>query len=475
MGRAFRPVTYLTITTLVLLASSVLFCTRALSQQLPPCGEEVLTPAPESCPPGIPLDHGSFQAAPLMDGVGQPYPQVNGALHVEKVALYGQYGNSENSPPFPEAQAHYSQGLFRASLVQPLATSGTSDPSGAIVVLFVGFSNCEIEICGGSSDAWDGLVPPQSRFVGQPCATGATCPNPRYGDTSNSWNRADRLTQESLLWQAYSPDNGGPLVGAHVYLFNGATGHQPLPNWDPFSSSNANCPECNYQAVHTLLTNNGFSENQVQVLLLYASTSFPQCDLSGFHCVNPGTDVPDAYQSEQYMGEIMRYLKQGYNGHPARYPNLRQVFIMSRNYGGYAQNAPAPGDPFQGCLNPEPFAYEEGFSIQRLAVAQIRQAYGLTSSDSYSGPVTYDATPWFDWGPYLWASGKTRRSDGLAWCDNDTDPLSPCFAVRDFRWGDESTYYGDLTHPALSGQQKAAAQVLNFLLTSPFTQSWIQH
>ena len=43
----------------------------------------------------------------------------------------------------------------------------------------------------------------------------------------------------------------------------------------------------------------------------------------------------------------------------------------------------------------------------------------------------------------------------------------------DFRWGDEVNYYGDLTHPKDSGQQKAAGLILNFLLTSPFTQAWI--
>jgi hypothetical protein len=47
-----------------------------------------------------------------------------------------------------------------------------------------------------------------------------------------------------------------------------------------------------------------------------------------------------------------------------RYPNLQQVFVTSRIYGGYANGTA------HGCLNPEPFAYEEGFAVQRLIADQ---------------------------------------------------------------------------------------------------------
>jgi hypothetical protein len=276
----------------------------------------------------------------------------------------------------------------------------------------------------------------------------------------------------------YSPST--PLVGPHVYLFNGAIGHAPFSDWDPVSPNNR-CPlkngnpnpECNYLRVSNNLTTNGFSNNQVQVIFLYDSTNYPTCDLGGRHCNDPDNDTPDAYVSEEYIGDIMRYLKQGYNGNPSRYPNLQQVFLISRNYGGYAKNP--PNGAMTGCLSPEPFTYEEAFGVQRLAVAQIRQAFGLSSNDTYSGTVDYNNAPWFDWGPYLWASGNTPRGDLLVWCNNDSNINSPCFQVRDFRFGDASQgFYGDLTHPAHSGQGKAATQILNFLLQSQFTQAWIQ-
>jgi hypothetical protein len=292
------------------------------------------------------------------------------------------------------------------------------------------------------------------------------------------WNTAPEdppnIPQKSLLWQAYSPDNGGPLVGPLVYLFNGSAGQQVLARWDPFPSNPNRCspnPECNYNAVAGLLSANGFSENQVQVIFVYAADNYPQCDLGGQHCTDPMNQIPDAYQAEQYMGDIMRYLKSGLNG-TSRYPNLHQTFVISRNYGGYPRKPPNGGN--LGCLNPEPFAYEEGFSVQRLTVAQIKQSATppLPSNDPYSGQLNYSNAPWFDWGPYLWASGNVQRSDGLVWCDNNGQL---CENLRDFRYGDPMNgHYGDFTHPAHTGQEKAATQMLNFLLNSPFTQAWIQ-
>jgi hypothetical protein len=181
--------------------------------------------------------------------------------------------------------------------------------------------------------------------------------------------------------------------------------------------------------------------------------------------------VPNAYRSERSLGNILRYLKLGYNGNPARYPNLQQVFITSRTYGGYALDAE------HGCLMPEPFAYEEGFAVQRLIVAQIKQAFGLPSSDAYSGQVGYNSTPWFDWGPYLWTNGEFGRNDGLSWCNGQGDFF--CLSDRrDVRDGDlqDATYWGDHTHPSAQGAEKVANQLVNFVhgaTVSPFVQNWI--
>src|SRR5947209_6467789 len=73
--------------------------------------------------------------------------------------------------------------------------------------------------------------------------------------------------------------------------------------------------------------------------------------------------VPDssaaAYALLRQLGDIVRCLK-------SRYPNLREVFLSSRIYAGYATTS----------LNAEPYAYESGFSVKWLVESQIAQARG---------------------------------------------------------------------------------------------------
>ncbi len=262
-------------------------------------------------------------------------------------------------------------------------------------------------------------------------------------------------------------------------LFNGAFGNQTFNKWDPagFYSQNT-CglthkggldPLCNYTRVLEDLTRDGYSPNQVQAVFLKSANPFPQCDMLTNYCPGSPESASDAYAAETYMGNIMRFLNQGVtlkvNGnvvyYPAPYPNLQQVFLTSRTYGGYAQNFVNSTNPVAGCLNPSPFDYEEGFAVQRLIVAQING-----TPDAYSGAVDYNNAPWFDWGPYLWTAGVAGRSDQLIWCGGGNSNQPPCFGKSDVRQGDtanENVFWGDYTHPSYLGQQKVAGQLVKFL------------
>lgn len=126
---------------------------------------------------------------------------------------------------------------------------------------------------------------------------------------------------------------------------------------------------------------------------------------------------------------IVQILKQ-------KYPNLKLLYLSSRIYGGYANTA----------LNPEPYAYESGFSIKWLVEEQING----DSSLSYQGASI--KSPWLSWGPYLWAKGNTARTDGLLWLLGD--------------------FAADGTHPSNSGRLKVANLLLQFFSTDSTCMPW---
>ena len=233
------------------------------------------------------------------------------------------------------------------------------------------------------------------------------------------------------------------------------------------------------------MQHNGFTEQQVQVVIIYTSNSYPICDMNGTYCPDNDYHNADAYISEIHLGRILRYLKcceMDVNGNSTgnpRYPNLRQVFVSSRTYGGYANGQPMYA---AHCLMPEPYAYEEAFGVQRTIVAQIDR----TTTD-YAGDVRYpESAPWTDWGPYLWADGVNPRSDGLNFCDTSTTGNINCLGdPGDVRFGDpdpnyQTTYWGDHTHPTAWGLKKVADQFVTFFTKvaggggSPFVQGWNQ-
>ena len=120
----------------------------------------------------------------------------------------------------------------------------------------------------------------------------------------------------------------------------------------------------------------------------------------------------------------------------SRFPNFRLAYLSSRIYAGYATTT----------LNPEPYAYESGFSMRWVIEQQLTGAAGM----AYTGANA--VAPWVAWGPYLWADGLTPRSDGLTWSCSDLS--------------------SDGTHPSVSGRQKVAQRLLDFVRNDPTAREW---
>jgi len=122
----------------------------------------------------------------------------------------------------------------------------------------------------------------------------------------------------------------------------------------------------------------------------------------------------------------------------AKLPNVRLGYLTSRIYAGYATTT----------LNPEPYAYESGFSVKWLVEAQIAGEDSL-NFDAASGPVE---APWMAWGPYLWADGLSPRADGFTW---------PC-----------ADFEADGTHPGPIAEGVVSDSLLAFFKADDTTRPW---
>lgn len=204
-------------------------------------------------------------------------------------------------------------------------------------------------------------------------------------------------------------------------IVNGAAGGRAAPSWVSASSAE-------YDRIRdSWLTPLGLSEKQVQVAWVKVANPGPSARLPAVNA--------DAYVLQGQLGQIARALK-------TRYPNLRQIFLSSRIYADFATTT----------LNPEPYAYESGLAVKWVIEAQIAQMAG-GGADARAGDLRYDTgvAPWLGWGPYLWA-GRTPRGDGLVWTTSD--------------------FAADGTHPAMSGREKVATQLLAFFKKSPVAACW---
>jgi hypothetical protein len=175
-----------------------------------------------------------------------------------------------------------------------------------------------------------------------------------------------------------------------------------------------------HDTVDGRLSANGLSVKQVEVVWLKEVDPRPGL---GF------PEYPKKLEQEQY--DIVRVLAK-------HFPNIKLCYISSRTYGGYALVTGSP----------EPYAYEGGFAVKWLIEEQIKGNPEL-NFDPRQGPVK---SPWLSWGPYMWANGMHKRSDGLFY--------------------ERADYGGDGMHPSQKGRTKIANQLLEFLKKDPTARLW---
>lgn len=291
---------------------------------------------------------------------------------------------------------------------------------------------------GGLYPAGTNVEPPTQAAVGllramqiQPLDIGGNpSPNGKYILLSVGMSNT---TQEFCSVGGNTPCNPWTFMGQatadqavntkNLVIINGASGSQTTSTW-------ASPNQANYDRVQKILMQRGLSEKQVQIVWLKEADAQPRTSL-------PAAQA-DAYLLESGLVQVLRTLK-------IRYPNLQQVFLSSRIYAGYATTG----------LNPEPYAYESGFSVKWVIQAQIVQMdHDGKVIDQRAGDLDYNTVAsWIAWGPYLWADGLNPRSDGLIWERADLQS-------------------SDGTHPSQSGQQKVGTMLLNFFKQSPYTRCW---
>lgn len=173
-----------------------------------------------------------------------------------------------------------------------------------------------------------------------------------------------------------------------------------------------------WSVVDERLQRAGVTREQVQVVWLKEANARPTGSFPGH-----------ADTLSMHLARVVQILRE-------RFTNIACTYLSSRTYGGYATTT----------LNPEPYAYESGFSVRWLIERQMRVDTALAFEGGNA------RAPWLAWGPYLWGDGLNPRSDGLVWERED--------------------FVADGTHPSESGRAKVARMLVDFFHLDPLARTW---
>jgi len=205
-----------------------------------------------------------------------------------------------------------------------------------------------------------------------------------------------------------------PATNPRLVIVNGAQGGRPADAWNEPSDET-------WDVLDARLAAAGLTPAQVQVAWIKQAEAGPE---------RFGAFPAHAEVLQADLEGIVRSLR-------ARYPNAILAYLSSRTR-AYTDVASS--------LNPEPFAFESGFSVRWMIEKQLA---GDPSLDFTPGT---GVAPWISWGPYIWNDGEVPRSDGFQWFCSDLG--------------------GDFTHPSASGRAKVAEQLVAFFKTDVTSVPW---
>lgn len=270
-----------------------------------------------------------------------------GAGFYKTIFQGGKYAGGTNVIP----ATHRTAGITARDLIEPLDAAGAPDAGGKIGWVALGMSNWTKEMC---------VIHEGGEPGGRPC------------------------TSESFIGKALVDTTINPAL---VFV-NGARDGQSNEKWD-------NPTGAEYDRVEDLLPLYGLTEEQIQIVWMKAVLKE-----QSLRPTLPHPDA-DAYEELRVLGDCVRAAK-------VRYPNLRQLWVSNRIYGGYSR---------PGGNSPEPWAYETFWAVKWLIGGQITQR-DTAVVDPDAGDLLTGAS-WLGWGPDLWAPGSEPRADGLIWNRQD--------------------------------------------------------
>ncbi len=264
--------------------------------------------------------------------------------------------------------------------------------------------------------------PPEHEAAGRALAAGIRAldengkPGPKGKIVLLTIGMSNTMQATTGFQQAASGDSE---INPQVVIVNGAQGGQTAARTvDPDDGASGSAY---WKGVDDRLKSAGVSRGQVQAVWI------KQADAS------PTEGFPEyAIKLENELARIVQVVHR-------RFPNLKLAYVSSRTFGGFAKTP----------LNPEPYAYESGFSVKWLIERQIMNDPVL-NYDPAKGPVT---APWLSWGPYLWANGAEPRADGFY------------YEPKDFSEQDG-------THESPAGQAKVGRELLRFFKNDTTTKPW---